>query len=155
MNDETTQQPDLLNRLETDVTELATRDDLTMDDLLMLYMKLDGVIKRARDAKAQLESFMVGWMPAHCPEARIGDELFCVGKRKTEKDRNVGATIRAILEAVGGDEQALMDCLSVNAVKAGAAKKVLGDRFDDFFETTYGDKLEVKRINTKFIKGAA
>jgi hypothetical protein len=151
---------DIIDAIESDVTALAERDDLTADDLCLLLTKLDGIAKRTRDAKAQLENFLLTWLPTQpVKELQIGEVRYYVGPKSKEKCRNVPAAVTALYEATGGDYEAFCDCLSANALKHGACRKVLGDAYADHFETT--TELDIltgkpakalKQVNANFLR---
>jgi hypothetical protein len=91
---------DIIDAIESDVTALAERDDLTADDLCLLLTKLDGIAKRTRDAKAQLENFLLTWLPTQpVKELQIGEVRYYVGPKTKEKCRNVPAAVTALYEA--------------------------------------------------------
>lgn len=75
---------------------------------------------------------------------RLGRALFpyYVGTETTKKCHDVGATLRAIELATGGDVSAVNACLSANALKPGECAKVLGGDFGRFFEVTETSKLK-------------
>jgi hypothetical protein len=150
---------DIIDAIESDVTALAERDDLTADEVFLLREKLSGVIKRAKDALATVDTFIVGWLPTQ-PDPRffIADTEYFVAPKKKIKCRSISAAVKAIFEAAGGDEQAFCDTLSANAIKYGEARKLLGDDFEKYFETQIEMGLdhkpvkELKSINTRFLK---
>src|SRR4051812_45324984 len=151
---------DIIDAIESDVTALAEHDDLTADDLCLLLTRLDGIAKRTRGAKAQLESFLLTWLPTQpVKELQIGEVRYYVGPKTKEKCRNVPAAVTALYEATGGDYEAFCDCLSANAIKYGAAKKVLGEKYHDFFETiteldilTGKPAKALKTVNENFLR---
>lgn len=151
---------DLIDRLESETTELATRDDVTPDNLCLLFTMIGAAKRRLKDAEEQLEEFCLTWMPAnHVKELRIGDEVKYPGEKSREKCRNIAAAVTALYEATGGDFEAFCDCLSSNAIKYGAAKKALGDKYRDHFETiiemdliTQKPKKILKSVNEAFTR---
>jgi hypothetical protein len=89
---------DIIDAIESDVTALAERDDLTADDLCLLLTKLDGIAKRTRDAKAQLENFLLTWLPTQpVKELQIGEVEYYVGpktKRSAVRSRRRQGNLR-------------------------------------------------------------
>ena len=75
---------------------------------------------------------------------KFGTINYYVGSEKKVKCRNVRECIVALMEKTGGDFDLFTDTLSVNAIKQGAAKKVLGDEFAQHFETVTEEVLEKK-----------
>lgn len=155
---ETNDQSDLIGRLESEV--LAIRDRVTTDDLCLLFTKVEAAQRRLKEVKEQLEAFCIIWMPANkVGELRIGDEVKFVGDKSREKAKNMPVLVTALYEAVLGDFDAFCDCLSANAIKYGQARKVLGDKYRDHFETivevdliTEKPKKVLKSLNEHFVK---
>jgi hypothetical protein len=150
---------DLITRTEEDVTALAERDTLTTDDACELLDRIDGGLKRLKTAKEALEAFLITWLPEHGNELRIGDVRYWVGAKKKVKCRNIPAAVTALYEETGGDFDAFCDCLSSNAIKYGAARKVLGGKYELHFETTEEMDLEreapkkvLNSVNERFLK---
>ncbi len=150
---------DILERLESEVLALPERPEMTVDDACLLLTKIDAAMKRAREMKAQLEAFLIGWLPDHGGEMVIGDVVHFVTNKKKVKCRNIPAAIDAILIACEGEVAAMADVLSSDAIKVGAARKLLGDaKFEELFETRFEEDLDHKpvkvlaSVNKAFVK---
>lgn len=151
----------IIDELSDQATTLAERDamdPLTADDLCLLWTRIDGAMKRLKEAKGELEKFLIDYLPTHCRELVIGDTRYFVTTKKKTKCLSIPEAVTALYEATGGDFDAFCDCLSSNAIKYGAAKKVLGDRFQEHFDVIEELDLEGKPVkelaslNPKFIK---
>jgi hypothetical protein len=84
---------------------------------------------------------------------------FVLSLDKTTKCNNVPATLEAIMQAVGGDYTRTCDTLSANAIKHGAARRVLAPPdYDRLFTVTIKKGLDEKpikkltRLDQKFMK---
>ncbi len=149
-----------IETIESQVLALPEREDLTPDDACELRERIRGAIRRLRQAQDELDAFLIQWMPANgVRELVVGDERTFVTEKKSTKCRNINAAVQAIFEAVGGDYESFCDTLSSNAIKYGAARKVLGDAFDAHFETKVELDLETSKpkkvlasVNDKFIR---
>lgn len=139
-----------LAKLETEVAALPECEDMTPERAAELLTAVDTAMHRARDLKRALEAYLIDWMPsAGVKEIQIGTVRHVVTDKKTTKCRDVRRTIEALLNAVAGDVDMLCDVLSANAIKHGAAKKVLDPQaFAECFEVTTEKDLEQRPIKT-------
>jgi alkylated DNA nucleotide flippase Atl1 len=142
----------LLQRLEL-VTE-----ETPIEEVINLVGLMDDAKRRLAEAREQ------AWAALHLKVEQaggsftFGDIRYYVGVEKKTKCRAVGRCLEALLTVSGGDWDAVVDCLSANAIKYGAAKKALGGQFDNHFEVIEVPDLKegkperkLKAINTKFI----
>lgn len=68
---------------------------------------------------------------------------FYLSHDKSTKCNNLKATIDALGVATAGDENLFLGCFSSNAIKYGAAKKILPpEQYAELFTVTVKDKLE-------------
>jgi len=150
MNDTTA-----LATLRNEVSDLSTED--SRDRAIDLYMRAEVALGMAREIKSIVAEKLAEWIDQN-GEITVGDIRYYVGKSKTQKPRDLREVADRVLTAVAGDLDAFVDVLAANAFKPGAAKKLLGDQFDEVFETT--EKLdlrtgkparELKVVNTKFL----
>lgn len=108
-------------------------------ELLNTIQVLKREIRRVDDL---FENIFIEWIQAN-GDLQIGDVRYYVGTPKDTKCINVPATLAALLEATGGDFDRVCGCLSSNAIKHGAAKKVLPeDEFSKLFSVTEKVTLE-------------
>lgn len=142
--------------LETAIITTSPDDDT--HKLLELYFRLKAYIERGRDMKLMLEEKLVENLSANGP-VMVGDVQYRAGVKKTTKCQNLPGAVQALLESVGGDFDAFCQCLSSNAIKYGAAREPLGDRWDEFFkveeqlELVEGKaKKSLIEVNTKFMR---
>ena len=149
---------DLLDRIGDEVSELPGRVDVTPDEAFLLRTKLEAAQRRIKDTLKQLDAFLVDWMPGNCREFTIADTVYYVASNKKVKPKSLTSAVDAIFRASEGDWERFTDCLSANALKVGECRKVLGDQFDSFFETTVEMDLEHKpvkslhSVNKKFLR---
>lgn len=101
-----------------------------------------------KELSARVDAGALAWVQANGP-IENGDKRWYVGKDKTTKCRDVAGTVKAVLEATGGDVEAFTACLSTGAFKPAATIKVLGKAGDDLFETIERPDLKLKTIDRK------
>lgn len=134
----------------------ATYEHLTKDSpkeaIVEVLGLLDDLARDIKSFKEEVADDLKERIKADGKAFEFGDWLYIVGKKKTEKCKGVKDCITAILELSGGDWGAVEDCLSSNALKVGAVRKVLADQFDMHYTTTFGEELELKPINKRFLK---
>ena len=157
----TAERQDFITSIELRTAALdERRNELTPDEACQMLDDIAGGMKRLRDAKAVLEAFLVDWLPTTLTrELRIGTKKWYVGPNKNTKCRSVRATIEALMLVTGGDFDALVDCLSVNCLKPGACRKVLGEAFRAHFDEivemdlkTSEPKKSLHELDEKFLK---
>lgn len=144
-------EPDIIDRTAAQFNDITA--DAPIDQVATILDKLEGLAKRIREIREAGEPRVIEWIQKN-GEIKIGGVRYYVAPDKTEKDRNHKDTIEALAASpeIDGNFQLLADCLSVNAVKPGAARKILKENFGEFFETIRGDKLKVQKIDEKFLK---
>lgn len=133
---------------------LATREQMLAS--LDLVKRL-GEVYRAM--KEHVESAATKWVQANGP-FEDGTTRYYVGTAKKTKCRNLRATVEAIMQATGGDLDALVDCLASDAFKPGETRKTLGDDFPKCFDVTEAVDLKsgavkppkLQVVDTKFLK---
>lgn len=133
-----------------------------LDILADARFKLDWFKEQIRQLEAQWTERAIAFAEATVKgEIRIGPKLYWVGDEKQEKDLDVRKTTEALLNKTGGDVDSFCTCLSTNAFKPGATKKILGpELFAEHFSTTYKKKLkadgspekQLQCVNTDFLK---
>lgn len=121
---------------------------------------IDAMSARLKELKEQHTEKLVEWIQANGP-FEIGSVKYYVGDRSDTKCLDVHRFVERGLEVTSGDLSAVTCCLSSNAVKHGAAKKLLpAADYDELFETTRKPRLlhgvaqsQLQRVDTKFITG--
>jgi hypothetical protein len=149
---------DCIDKVNLSAEELTA--EVPVDDVALALDYLDQLEWRVREAKAKLREAVRGWMlGTGTKEIVVGETLWFIGPKKKEKVRDLKAAIEALYVATGGDFDAFVEALSVNAIKPGQAKKVLGPAFDTHFETiieqdvqTKQPKRELQSVNTRFLE---
>ena len=122
----------------------------TFDVLPNAMGLIEEVIRRCRELKSEVERHAVGYISIH-GEQHIGPVRYYVGVTKTYKPRTLVEAVEAILDASGGDMARFTDCLSSNALKAGATRKMFADagcpeRFDAVFEASEEQELREGKV---------
>lgn len=114
----------------------------------------------ARELDARLETATLAWIDANGP-VRTGQDgpFYVAATKKQTKCRDQKAVLSALLEATGGDLDAVSEVLSSGCWKHGAAAKRLPPEvYADLFEVIETPEVKtVTRIDPKFLpaKGGA
>lgn len=134
---------------------VATRDDaLTAMNFAARLREL------TKELSAQVEAGVIAWIKRNGPIID-GTVKHYVGVAKTTKCVSVRDTLEAVLEASGGDYDAVVACLASSAWKHGACAKLLpADRYGKLFVTDAADELKegvakpekLQKIDERFIK---
>lgn len=108
---------------------LAIGLDMTPDQVCEVWTRVENAKAAARELGQLLEGAIIEWIEAN-GDLTIGDQRYYVGtERKVTCTDNAG-TMDAVLFAGGGEEAALLECLSSQPWKHGAVRGLIGD--DDF-----------------------
>jgi len=94
---------------------------------------------------------MVEWIQEN-GDIMCGTKRYYVGKNKSTKCDDIKPTVEALHKASGGDWDMFVGCLSSNALKVGACRKILGGEvFAKHFTTTTKDTLELQAVDDKYL----
>jgi hypothetical protein len=134
-------------------------DEATPFDELVNVLGLITDIKRLLEAKRhEVEDKAIAYIDRHGDQV-VGDVRYFAGASKSYKSKDLVSTAESLMQACGGDWRAFVDVLSVNAFKPSEARKILGERFGELFETKIAWKLVegkpvagLQKIDTKFLK---
>lgn len=134
-------------------SDLATRDDcLAAMDFAARLREI------AKDLSAQVEANVIKWIKANGAIIDNGVKWY-VGDEKKTVCTSVKDTLEAIMQASGGDFDAVVACLSTNAWKHGAASKLLPtDVYEKLFIQKVDDDLKegkpdkLQKFDTKYIR---
>jgi len=75
-----------------------------------------------------------------------------VGKKKADRQGDAFRIMERIFDAAGGDCQAVVDCLRSSPFKAATTRKLIKDNGELFWKEE-SDKIEIKKIDKRFIEG--
>jgi hypothetical protein len=115
----------------------------TAEDMILVLGRVQEAQRELKLMREHVEARLVEKLRTLPGRAvQFGTVKYYVGAEKKVKCRDVRLAILALMDAAGGDFAAFSDTLSANAIKQGAAKKVLGPAFDQHFETTTEEVLE-------------
>jgi hypothetical protein len=141
--------PDKLTQLQTRV--LSINEDMPTDDVLAISEAIDSAYERIKELRAMRDEAMITYLIEHGP-IESGEMLYCASKDKTVKCRDNGAAFLAVADAAGGDVETIAGVLASGAFKHGACRTLLGDTWDEHFETIERDKIKFSKISTRFLK---
>lgn len=97
--------------------------------------KVDALKQRTRELATRAEEIACGVIQLH-GDIVIGDVRYYVGTEKTVKCANKAGTLESLLDATGGDFEAVCGMLSSDPFKYGAVRTAIGEeRFDTLFKT--------------------
>lgn len=130
--------------------------DVTAPESRAKALELMDLCKRlsevARNLSTRAEEVMLGVVRAG-GDITCGDIRYYVKTPTKTVCRDKGKTIQAILEASGGDFDAVVKCLSSEAIKHGACREFLGDSWGTFFEVIEEMELGVGKPDRKQVLG--
>lgn len=129
-------------------TETPAEVLLTMLDLAETYAA------RLKEIRKALEDAAIEWVKANGPVHISPEQFYYVGReKKAPKCVSVRNTLEAILNACGGDVDAVVEHLSANALKYGECKQTLGpDEYPKHFVVEEVDKLKASPELEKLLK---
>lgn len=122
-----------------------------IDEVAQAMGMLENLMRRGRELKAELEAKVIEHIEANGP-LTIGPMLTKVVAYEPEtKCQDVPGAVEAIMATERGFA-ALGECLSVNAVKHGAAKRVLSaEDYERLFVTTRKPVLKDGKASKKLL----
>ncbi len=121
--------------------DVAATPDATADQVLLALEAVRVLGELHRDLKAQVEAAAISHIERH-GEISDGVRRYYVAPNKSTRCTDVRGTLAAILDAAGGDLDAVQDCLASDAWKPGATRKLLGAASDGYFETKVTTSLK-------------
>lgn len=160
--DETFSEPtsgNLLAPVESDVIMLD--ENASPETLMQTYETIKFYQECLKRLKLMVEAAMMGKIKQSGPLIVREGVRYVVGTDKMTKCKDVAGAVNAVLDATGGDLAALNMVLSANAIKHGAAKKVLPlDVYGKFFEVITKESLEeegkkkekLMKLDDRFLK---
>lgn len=134
-----------------DTEALSIGSNMELDRVLEIINHIDFVFNEVKAIRAKGQEALLDWVKYNGPFEFNGTK-YCEGKTKTTKCINLAGCIELILNRVGGDFGEFVKLLSANAIKPGATKEVLGKDWETYFDVTFKDKIELKKIPTALLK---
>jgi hypothetical protein len=143
-----------LEQLEVDIEAAPER----VAEMLNL---IEAAYTRISEIRRRFKADMVAWLEAN-GDLTVGPIRYYAGVRTDHKPHDHRAVVAAVLEAGGGDPDAIAEVLASSAWKTGAMKKLIGDeRFSSLFARVEVGQLkegkpqkQVLQADTRFLKGA-
>ncbi len=131
---------------------LATLE-MTNDQVVHILDHAQFVKREVTALVAQLEISILEWIQAH-GDLIVSDSIrYYAGTSKTTKCVDLPAAVAALMEATGGNFEKFCEVLSANALKHGAAKKVMDPNvYDLCFKVEIKDTLEEGKPVKKLMK---
>lgn len=122
-------------------TSLGCNEDSTLEQLAEMNNAVDFAYEKAKENKVARDGIFVAYIKKHGPFT-LGDKRYWLTFPKSVKCRKLLDAIPAVMKACLGDEEAFVRALSINALKVGICRSLLGKDFDTHFVTVVKDKLE-------------
>jgi hypothetical protein len=113
-----------------------------MDQILTARQHVQVMLDRVKNMKTFLEACMLEWIIENHADIVCGEVRWYAGTAKTVKCHNIPGALEALMVATEGDFSKLCEVLSSNAIKQGAAKKILRDDWNKFF--TVAEEQDLK-----------
>jgi hypothetical protein len=132
---------------------LAIVPETPADNVLEIYDRIKFYKSELARIHGVCEQQMIEWIKANGDLELNDTSRFYVGDEKRVKCVNVPAAVEALITACNGDFTAFCEILSSNALKHGAAKKVLpAEVFEQFFATEVVEDLKTGAAKKKLLK---
>lgn len=126
---------------------IALNEDTPPDVLLSALERVKSYLAELKAFKALIESTMIESIKIHGPIVVSDTVKYVVGSDKSTKCDNVPAAVEALMGAVDGDFSRFCGVLSSNALKHGAAKRILApEQYAEFFKVTTKETLDAKPV---------
>jgi hypothetical protein len=141
----------------------AIETDTPTEQVLQQFDAWRSFVERVKEIDAIATKSVQAWIDANGGYLDSGNIFYWNGHSKDTKCVDVPGALAALMLHCGGDMEAITGALSANAIKHGAARKVLPpDVFDKLFKTETRDKLEsgevlpkkLQSLDKRFIKQA-
>ncbi len=130
---------------------LEITPDAPADQIAAVKNMVDRLGEVARDVKHQFEEQCIARIQAS-GDVPLGDgRRLYVGVEKVTKSIDNGKTLEALLNATGGDVQAIAQLLSSQPYKHGACRAILGDNWDEVFITEEKADLKTGAVKEKLL----
>ena len=130
----------LLAPVRTDV--IALNEDTDPDTLITTLGIVKNYLAELKQLKAWVETAMMERIKAHGNIVVSPSIFYTVGKDKKVKPKDLARLVDALWEAAGGDVGRFVGCLASNAIKHGAAGKLLTpEAFAENFDTVFVEKV--------------
>ncbi len=100
--------------------------------------------QQLKELQQKCEAAMIAYIKATGRDLEVGNGVrYYVGKDKSTKCVDVPAAVTALMDATQGDMERFCSVLAANALKHGAARKVLPpDAYKQYFVETIKEALE-------------
>ena len=140
---------------------VAVDQDAPAEQVAETLMHLETVERAVKDVRRTFDDAFRSWLEQH-GSLTVGEIRYYVGEKRETKVVDKAAAFDALVQATGGDAASLAEVLTASPFKVAAAREVLGDLFDQHFQTIVeidtkeGKPVrEVKALNPKFVRKPA
>lgn len=124
---------------------------LSHDQVLKWLMLAAVLAQRSKQIKQRVEEVAISWIKAHGP-ITCGPIVYTVGQTKQVKCTDVLKCMHLLLNACGGDIDAVAAYLAANPYKYGSCHDLLPDeQWKSVFREDWQDKIALKATDTTFL----
>ena len=131
---------------------LSIHTDMSQDEVMEILNHIAFMREEVKAIYNMGQSALLEYIQAN-GSFEFNGNTYTAGKTKSVKCIDQGQCLEAVLEATGGDVDAIKKVLSTDAFKPTATMAVLGKAAEDHFTTTWGDKVVTKKIPTNLLEG--
>lgn len=147
----------------SDALSAITNGNASLDQLMLCRNMIDLLMEFAKAADKAWDARMFAYVQIN-GSVVVGPITYYIARPSSVKDRGVGTTFQIVMDAAEGDVDKIAGCLSTNAWKHGAVKKLLKEsgqieKYDlCFVKVTAKDRLgkekpkQLQRLDTTFLK---
>lgn len=140
---------------------VAVDQDAPAEQVAETLLHLETFERAVKDVRRKFDEAFEAWLGEH-GSLTVGEIRYYIGKKSTTKVVDKAAAFAALVQATGGDAEAIAEILTASPFKVAAAREALGDLFDQHFQTIVETDVatgkpvrEVKALNPKFARKPA
>lgn len=129
---------------EIEASVLALNSDTDPTTRAETINRVGWLMDKAKEIKRLMDEALLEILTAEDGprEFEVGGVRFYAGNKSKTVCRDNQAALMALLDHAGGDFTKVADCLSASGLKHGACRTVLGEEYEQHFETV--TELDVK-----------
>jgi hypothetical protein len=127
---------------------------LSHDQMLKWLMLAAVLTQRSKQIKQRVDETAIAWIKGHGP-ITCGPIVYTVGQTKQVKCTDVLKCMHLLLNACGGDMDAVAAYFAANPYKHGSCHDLLpDDQWRSVFREDWQDKVVLKSTDTRFVPRA-
>lgn len=124
---------------------------LSHDEVLHWLLLATTLLQRAKEVKQRVDAEAIAWIGRH-GALKNGPTVYNVVKHRQVRCSNAVECIELLLQACGGDLDALCGYLRADAFRYGACSDILPpQQFRKVFKEEWKDRLILRAIDTRYV----